>query len=62
MEPREDYESWVRALDAEKAAGDLTDAEYEAERMRYARIYGIERCPYCGAEPNIRCCEFGRDK
>jgi hypothetical protein len=19
-------------------------------------------CPYCGAESNIRCCEFGRDR
>jgi hypothetical protein len=40
----DDLASWLRAIDVEHAAGDLTDAEYAAERQRYEKIYAdLER-------------------
>lgn len=48
---REDYDSWVRCLDAELAAGDIDHQTYWRERARYAKAEGVSLGGHPTPEP-----------
>jgi hypothetical protein len=66
------FEQDLELLERRRNAGILiAGVRRELEAEHHAReaaaraslaASGYHPCPYCGAELNVRCCEFGRDR
>jgi hypothetical protein len=48
--------SWLRAIDVEYLAGDLSDAEWAEERKRYEQLYGAHRVQHALTPARVERC------